>query len=165
MASPIGEMAMVITDGALELLDFPDENGRFDAFLARRYPNGAPPRERDTSGIPESLMAYFDGDLGAIDAVPARPHGTPFQQAVWTALRRVPCGTAITYRDLADRAGRPRAIRAAGAANGQNPVSIVIPCHRIIGTDGSLTGYGGGLARKAWLLEHEGAKTAGNLHC
>ena len=84
--------------------------------------------------------------------------GTPFQKTVWKTLRKIECGHTISYAELARRIGRPSAVRAVGLANGQNPVSVVVPCHRVIGSDGRLTGYGGGLPRKKWLLEHEGAK-------
>lgn len=102
------------------------------------------------------LGEYFAG--GRIDFdLPLDPHGTPFQRAVWTALQAIPHGATSSYGALAARLGRPRAARAVGAANGQNPISIVIPCHRVIGADGSATGYGGGIAAKQWLLEHERA--------
>ncbi len=156
--SPIGTVEMVIADGALELLDFrDDDNHRLDAFVARRYPDGLPPEGRDDSGIADALAAYFEGESGAVDGLAARPTGTPFQQAVWQALRTIPGGTTISYKQLAERIGKPSAVRAVGLANGQNPVSVVVPCHRVIGSDGSLTGYGGGLPRKLWLLRHEGA--------
>jgi methylated-DNA-[protein]-cysteine S-methyltransferase len=158
ISSPIGDVWMVIADGALELLDFADDDStRLDAFMARHYPDGLPPEGRDDTGIAASMAAYFEGDLTAIEALAVAPRGTAFQQDVWQTLRTIPHGETITYRELAARAGRPRAVRAAGAANGQNPVSIVVPCHRVIGSDGSLTGYGGGLFRKKWLLQHEGA--------
>ena len=118
-------------------------------------PDGA-----DPFGARERLTAYFAGEIGAIDALPVDLRGTAFQRAVWTALRRIAPGTTITYSALAARAGRPAAVRAAGHANGRNPVSIVVPCHRVVGSDGSLTGYGGGLERKRWLLAHEGARPA-----
>jgi len=156
--SPIGTVEMVIADGALELLDFRDEDSdRLDRFIARRYPDGLPPERTDTSGIADAVAAYFAGDPGAIDDLPAAPKGTVFQETCWTALRTIPGGTTISYRQLAERIGRPTATRAVGLANGQNPVSLVVPCHRVIGADGSLTGYGGGLPRKLWLLRHEGA--------
>lgn len=158
MASPIGPVDMVIADGALELLEFRDEEiGRIDAFVARRYPDGLPPEAPDRSGIADAMAAYFAGDRHAIDDLPARPRGTPFQERVWQALRTIPNGETISYRQLAERIGKPSATRAVGLANGQNPVSVVVPCHRVIGSDGSLTGYGGGLPRKRWLLRHEGA--------
>jgi methylated-DNA-[protein]-cysteine S-methyltransferase len=156
--SPIGQVEMVIADGALEMLDFRDEEGdRFERFAARRYPDGLPPERTDRSGIAEAVAAYFAGDRAAIDDLPANPRGTPFQETCWRALRTIPNGTTISYRQLAERIGRPTATRAVGLANGQNPVSLVVPCHRVIGADGSLTGYGGGLPRKLWLLRHEGA--------
>lgn len=158
ITSPIGVVWMVIANGALEILDFADDDStRLDAFMARHYPDGLPPESRDTTGIASGITAYFDGDLAAIDQIPANPRGTLFQQGVWKTLRKIPSGHTIAYKELASRAGRPKAVRAAGAANGQNPVSIVVPCHRVIGSDGSLTGYGGGLLRKQWLLQHEGA--------
>jgi len=103
-----------------------------------------------------SLDAYFAGDLTAIDDVPVATNGTPFQRTVWAALRRIPAGTTTSYGALAASIGYPSAMRAVGLANGANPVAIIVPCHRVIGADHSLTGYGGGLPRKRWLLEHEG---------
>jgi methylated-DNA-[protein]-cysteine S-methyltransferase len=107
------------------------------------------------------LEAYFAGDLGALRAIPVATAGTAFQRAVWSALREIPPGTTLGYGALARRIGRPSAIRAVGAANGANPVSVVVPCHRLVGAGGALTGYGGGLARKRWLLAHEGVALAG----
>jgi methylated-DNA-[protein]-cysteine S-methyltransferase len=104
-----------------------------------------------------ALEAYFDGDLFAIDRIPVETGGTRFQRDVWAALRTIPAGQTLSYSALASRIGRPKAVRAVGLANGANPIGIVIPCHRVIGADASLTGYGGGLDRKRWLLEHEGA--------
>ncbi len=152
---------MVVAGDVLELLDFADDNGRLEGMMARRWPGGLPFESEDASGIAAALDAYFRGDFQAIGDVPAKPAGTPFQTAVWSALRSIPLGETVSYGELARRVGRPRAVRAVGAANGRNPVSVVLPCHRVIGADGSLTGYGGGLARKAWLLEHEGASLPG----
>jgi methylated-DNA-[protein]-cysteine S-methyltransferase len=100
---------------------------------------------------------YFAGDLTAIDTIPVRTAGTTFQRRVWRALRTIPCRTTVSYTQLAIRIGRPDAVRAVGSANGANPIGVVVPCHRVIGADGSLGGYGGGIQRKAWLLAHEGA--------
>jgi methylated-DNA-[protein]-cysteine S-methyltransferase len=105
--------------------------------------------------LTDRLAAYFAGDLFAVDAIETRTGGTPFQRAVWSALRPIPPGTTVSYGELARAIGRPAASRAVGAANGANPIAIVVPCHRVIGANRTLTGYGGGLARKAWLLEHE----------
>jgi O-6-methylguanine DNA methyltransferase len=105
----------------------------------------------------QALSAYFDGDLRALDAVPVDLTGTEFQLQVWAALRNIPPGRTLSYGDLAKTVGRPTAVRAVGAANGANPVSLVVPCHRVIASDGTLGGYGWGLECKRWLLAHEGA--------
>jgi O-6-methylguanine DNA methyltransferase len=105
----------------------------------------------------DAFSRYFDGDIAVLDGLQADPGGTSFQARVWTALRAIPAGRTCSYRDLAALAGVPSAVRAVAAANGRNPIPIVIPCHRVIGADGRLVGYGGGLDRKAWLLRHEGA--------
>ena len=103
-----------------------------------------------------ALSAYFEGDLGQLSAIAWRIAGTPFQQKVWNALARIPAGTTMSYGALAAKIDMPKAIRAVGHANGSNPISVVLPCHRLIGADGSLVKYGGGLERKRWLLRHEG---------
>jgi methylated-DNA-[protein]-cysteine S-methyltransferase len=105
--------------------------------------------------ITRKLEAFFDGDLTALDAIETKSGGTSFQREVWSALRRIPPGTTISYGQLAARIGRPDACRAVGAANGSNPIAIIVPCHRVIGSGGKLTGYGGGIDRKRWLLDHE----------
>jgi methylated-DNA-[protein]-cysteine S-methyltransferase len=156
METPIGELLVAVTtEGRLVATYFaaPDDP---QALLARAA--GSPVRivaKRDPAGCRTALRAYFDGYLDAIETLPAAPVGTPFQQEVWRALRTIPCGTTTSYGALARQLGRPAASRAVGLANGANPVSIVIPCHRVIGANGSLTGYGGGLDRKRWLLAHE----------
>jgi methylated-DNA-[protein]-cysteine S-methyltransferase len=109
------------------------------------------------------MDAYFRGELRAIDGLRVETRGTPFQRAVWTALREIPCGTTVSYSDLARRIERPSAVRAVGLANGANPVAIVVPCHRVVGAGGALTGYGGGLSRKRWLLAHESGGGAHDL--
>jgi methylated-DNA-[protein]-cysteine S-methyltransferase len=111
---------------------------------------------RNPHGLTARLAAYFAGNLHTIDTIPTRTAGTLFQQSVWRALRDIPCGTTISYSELARRIGRPEAIRAVGTANGANPIGVVVPCHRVIGANGTLTGYGGGIERKRWLLAHEG---------
>jgi len=105
--------------------------------------------------LTDAINRYFQGDLTAIDNLPTKTNGTPFQCEVWRALRSIPCGTTVSYMKLAKQIGRPAAVRAVGSTNGSNPVGIVVPCHRVIGSDGSLTGYGGGMERKLWLLNHE----------
>ncbi len=163
MLTPLGE-AVILTDdaGRLRVLDWTDHTDRLERLLKRHYgPNGFTIEPgKDSFGHLAALQTYFAGDLSAIHALPVATAGTPFQQTVWRALREIPCGRTITYAELARRIGRPTAIRAVGLANGANPVGIVVPCHRVIGADGSLTGYGGGLERKRWLLQHEGAMTS-----
>jgi methylated-DNA-[protein]-cysteine S-methyltransferase len=116
----------------------------------------------DPSGIADALRRYFDGELHALDDVPVRfDAGTPFQQEVWHALRTIPVGETISYAELARRVGRPTGFRAVGAANGRNPIAVVVPCHRVIAADGTLGGYSGGLDNKRWLLAHEGVTVTG----
>ena len=160
IATPIGELTIVADeDGRLRAVEFSDNDAALQRDL-RRHDGGhgvALKAKRDPAGFSAALRAYFAGDLGAIDGLSVETGGTAFQRRVWSALRKIPCGRTISYATLARRIGRPTAVRAAGHANGSNPISIVVPCHRVIGTDGSLTGYGGGIDRKRWLLEHEGA--------
>ncbi|HEY3349544.1 MAG TPA: methylated-DNA--[protein]-cysteine S-methyltransferase [Thermoanaerobaculia bacterium] len=157
VATPAGAIVLVERGGALVGLIFEDRWKEFSRDLEKRF--GEFSFEEDPrGGAPaEALRRYFGGDLGALSEVSVDTGGTPFQQLVWTTLRRIPAGSTWSYARLAREVGRPSATRAVAAANGANPVSIVIPCHRVIGSDGSLTGYGGGLPRKRWLLVHEGA--------
>ena len=111
---------------------------------------------RAPEGVRAAVEAYFTGDVRALDAVPVKTAGTDFQKAVWAALRAIPAGETRSYGQLAAAIGSPKAVRAAGLANGQNPVAVIVPCHRVIGANGTLTGYAGGLERKRWLLAHEG---------
>jgi len=162
MKTPIGT-ALVATDdcGSLRVFDWEDCTDRMQRGLDRLYRAAGGVRLDARRGaawpVRERLEAFFAGDLAAIDGIPVESAGTPFQRKVWKALRKVPAGKTWSYAQLAARIDRPAAVRAVGAANGLNPISIVVPCHRLIGSDGSLTGYGGGLHRKAWLLRHEGA--------
>ena len=105
------------------------------------------------------LDEYFKKELAEFD-LPLAPAGTKFQKSVWTELQNIPLGKTVSYMDMAKRLGDPKVIRAAGTANGKNPIAVIIPCHRVIGSDGSLTGYAGGLKRKQWLLEHENSQTS-----
>ena len=107
-------------------------------------------------GLSDKLREYFAGNLSIIDTLPTATGGTPFQREVWKTLRTIPCGQVMHYGQLAEQLGRPGAARAVGAANGSNPISIVVPCHRVIGRNGTMTGYAGGVQRKEWLLRHEG---------
>jgi methylated-DNA-[protein]-cysteine S-methyltransferase len=158
--SPLGTLLVVHDDaGALRALDFPEYEARMHRLLRLHYgTNGyvlAPkPAPR---ALKSALDAFFAGEVDAIDSLVVRTGGTEFQRLVWVALRRIPAGTTTSYGQLAAAIERPDAVRAVGLANGANPVVIVVPCHRVIGADGSLTGYGGGLERKRWLLAHERA--------
>ena len=136
-----------------------------ELYFLDRKPDAANGSTRviDPHGYSSRLKAYFNRDLEALDGIAVDPQGTPFQQIVWKALRTIPPGKTESYGGLAARIGRPSACRAVGLANGQNPISLVIPCHRVIGTNGKLTGYGGGIHRKQWLLEFEGAQASMNL--
>jgi len=154
--SPLGLLTIFGAGGRLMGVEFGDNRTDFtDAELGRRLA-GVVKQDPDPAGAVSALRAYFAGDLHALDALTVDPMGTPFQLRVWTALRSVPAGRTASYRDIANAIGAPTATRAVGAANGANPIAIVVPCHRIIGAGGSLVGYGGGLERKRWLLEHEG---------
>lgn len=159
IATPIGEMLVVGDEqGRLRALGWADLEDRLQRQLAACYGSTLRLRSRPTSAsIREALHAYIEGKLDAIDAVPVETGGTSFQRAVWEELRRIPPGTTLSYRELAIRIGRPKAVRAVGHANGANPIGLVVPCHRLVGSDGSLTGYGGGLHRKRWLIDHEAA--------
>lgn len=150
---------LIVTDqdGALRALDFQDGEPRMHRLLARHYGKVRISEGQAPTTITQALDAYFAGDLAAINWLPTITGGTDFQHAVWSALRSIPAGTTLSYGALAARVGKPNASRAVGLANGSNPVAIVVPCHRVIGANGALTGYAGSMARKAWLLEHERA--------
>ena len=166
MPTPIGELVIVADRaGRLRAIDWTDHEPRMLQLLDRYFGKGAYglAPARDPGGLTSALRGYFKGDIDAIDRLPVEMAGTPFQNSIWQALRQIRRGETISYAELARRIGRPKAVRAAGLANGQNPVSIVVPCHRVIGSDGTLTGYGGGLPRKQWLLAHEGARIGGRM--
>lgn len=146
----------VVTDGdCLCSVDFAGYEERMHRLLRRRYVEYQLTERNDPCGASSRMRAYFAGKLDALDELEVRTGGTAFQSTAWLALRAIPAGTTATYRQQAVRVGRPAAVRAIGAANGQNPLAIVLPCHRVVGTDGRLTGYAGGLATKDWLLRHE----------
>jgi methylated-DNA-[protein]-cysteine S-methyltransferase len=156
--TPIGEFLIVSDqDGNLRATDWREHEDRMRRLLHLQYGENAARLEPSSNprGLTEAIRKYFSGELAAIDDLPVRTVGTPFQQEVWQELRKIPCGTTISYGQLAQRIGRPAAVRAVGLANGSNPVGIIVPCHRVIGANGTLTGYGGGLERKRWLLAHE----------
>jgi len=147
--SPIGTILLVSDGEAIRALDFEDYEPRMMQIL-----RPAPP------GVRDAIAAYFAGTIGAIDVLTTATAGTAFQREVWKTLREIPAGATWSYGQLAKHIGKPKAMRAVGLANGSNPIAIVVPCHRVIGADGSLTGYGGGMERKRWLLAHEDAAHA-----
>jgi methylated-DNA-[protein]-cysteine S-methyltransferase len=156
--SPIGEIRLVTDEeGRLAALDFTDYEARNLALLRRHWPDAELVEGKAPKKVTDALTAYFAGDLAAIDTLEVTTNGTAFQEAAWAALRQIPAGSTRSYAAQAAAIGKPKAMRAVGLANGANPVAIVNPCHRVIGADGGLTGYGGGMHRKRWLLEHEGA--------
>ena len=155
-ATPLGDLLLVFDDAGLRALDFADFEERMRRLLRLHY--GAVELAGGTApaSLTAPLTAYFAGDHAALDAIPVATGGSVFQRRVWTALRRIPAGVTTSYGALAADIGAPGAGRAVGMANGANPVGIVVPCHRVIGASGALTGYAGGVARKRWLLAHEG---------
>ncbi|HEV2652458.1 MAG TPA: methylated-DNA--[protein]-cysteine S-methyltransferase [Rhizomicrobium sp.] len=152
--TPVGGMTMISSrDGVLHMLEFQYREARWRPIAARRF-KGATFVQKP-SGHRQTLDRYFDGDIAALDDIETDGDGTEFQRAIWTRLREIPPGATTSYGAIAREIGKPAAMRAVGHANGANPIAIVVPCHRVIGRDGSLTGYGGGLPQKHWLLEHE----------
>jgi len=162
--TPIGEMVIVADhDGNLRAADWTEHETRMQRLLQRHYgENGFRLQPaRNPNDFASAINSYFAGELKAIDILPVKTAGTPFQREVWRTLREISCGRTVSYARLAERIGQPAAVRAVGLANGANPIGIVVPCHRIIGSNGSLTGYGGGIERKRWLLDHECACASG----
>lgn len=155
--SPIGPIECLFDDATLVALDFEATSPRTLALLERNLGGVTIDEGPDRLGLTDTLDRYFAGELRALDALTVRRYGTKFQQKVWTALRKIPAGETTSYRALATKLNVSKAQRAVGAANGANPISLVVPCHRVIGSDGSLVNYGGGIDRKRWLLKHEGA--------
>jgi methylated-DNA-[protein]-cysteine S-methyltransferase len=156
LETPIGT-ALLVTDeaGVLRAFNWTDYEAKMRAWIGRHYPKARLVEGR--SPLRDAFARYFAGDAAALGGVRWIASGTDFQRRVWDALCAIPAGETISYRQLAERIGKPTAMRAVGLANGANPVAVVVPCHRVIGANGSLTGYGGGLPRKTWLLKLEGA--------
>jgi methylated-DNA-[protein]-cysteine S-methyltransferase len=162
LETPIGVLNIVAdASGRLRATEWVEDEAGLHSGLRRQLGAGGyrlEPRDKSRPfGLTASIARYFAGDLAALDEIPVETGGTPFQREVWSALRGIPCGSTTTYSELARAIGRPAAVRAVGMANGANPVPVVVPCHRVVGADGTLTGYGGGLVRKRWLLSHEAA--------
>ncbi len=156
--TPVGD-ALIVTDaeGRLRAFDWHDYEDRMDRLMRLHYgPQATLTKGAAPKPVRHALEAYFAGEIPAIDGLPCHTGGTAFQRTVWQALRTIPAGKTLSYGQLAAQIGSPKAVRAVGLANGANPIGLVVPCHRVIGANGSLTGYGGGLERKRWLLRHEG---------
>jgi methylated-DNA-[protein]-cysteine S-methyltransferase len=158
--TPVGDMLIAVDQqDRLRVLDWDSHVERMERLMQRYYGLDAVTLVDSAAdhAVGRKLMAYVAGDIAAIDDVPTRTPGTGFQRKVWAALREIPAGQTWSYGRLAAHVGEPGAARAVGLANGSNPIGVVVPCHRVIGANGTLTGYGGGIERKRWLLRHEGA--------
>ena len=159
VATPTGDVLLVTdAEGAVRALDFAGYEERMMRLLRRHWGEAALVQGRAPAAVRAAVEAYFGGDMAALDGLTVRTGGTVFQRAVWAALRAIPAGQTRTYGQLAASIGAPKAVRAAGLANGQNPIAVIVPCHRVIGANGTLTGYAGGIERKQWLLAHEGVR-------
>ena len=159
LKTPIG-LALLVTDddGVLRALDWEDYEKRMRELLRLQCGAVELKEAKAPAAMKNSLSAYFKGDLDRLGDIEWRVAGTPFQRQVWNALPKIRAGSTMSYGVLAAKLGSPRAMRAVGHANGSNPISVVLPCHRLIGANGSLVKYGGGLERKRWLLRHEGVE-------
>jgi len=158
IASPLGEVLLVTdAEGAVRAFDFTDYEARMMKLLTRHYGEVVLTDGRAPEAVRAAVAAYFGGDARAMDGLTVKTGGTDFQRSVWAALRTIPAGETWSYGQLATAIGKPSAVRAVGLANGANPVGVIVPCHRVVGANGTLTGYAGGLERKRWLLAHEGA--------
>ncbi|SNY70388.1 methylated-DNA--[protein]-cysteine S-methyltransferase [Enterobacter sp. CC120223-11] len=159
IATPLGPLWILCDEQFnLRAVEWEEHSDRMVQLLDLHYRTEGYERvaASNPNGLSQKMKEYFDGDLSIIDCLPSATGGTDFQREVWKALRSIPCGQVMHYGQLAERLGRPGAARAVGAANGSNPVSVVVPCHRVIGSNGTMTGYAGGVQRKEWLLRHEG---------
>jgi methylated-DNA-[protein]-cysteine S-methyltransferase len=152
--SPVGELACLVRRDVLVAVAF--DSGATLEKARQRFGAEDVRDVREAAGVRDAFDRYFAGQIDALDRLAVDPGGTPFQAKVWMTLRDIPAGQTWSYQDLARRVGSPAAVRAVGAANGANPIPLVLPCHRVIGKNGKLVGYGGGMPRKQWLLRHEG---------
>ena len=155
--TPLGPMVLVARDGVILVLEFEDKGDRVERAFKARVGDVELQPASNPFGPSDRIRAYFAGELSAIENLLTHGGGTVFEEKVWAELKRIPCGTTVSYGSIARKLGDIQHSRAVGTANGKNPIAIVVPCHRVIGADGSMTGYGGGITRKEWLLRHEGA--------
>ncbi|HEX2592169.1 MAG TPA: methylated-DNA--[protein]-cysteine S-methyltransferase [Rhizomicrobium sp.] len=156
LATPLGPL-QIISDvkGAIRLVGWHEGEARYHGTLRRWHGDIVLTKKKNAFGHTKAMRDYFAGDIGILDTLPVASEGTDFQKKVWQTLRKIPGGQTWSYGQMAQHLGQPSATRAVGLANGSNPIGIVVPCHRVIGANGTLTGYGGGLPRKKWLLAHE----------
>ena len=152
LATPLGPLTVIARDGALCAVGFAPQREELRRRVRARF---AETIEPGAVGATRAIEAYLDGDVHALAGLEVDLGGTGFQARVWAQLREIPPGETTSYGEIARAIGSPEAVRAVGAANGRNPVSLVVPCHRVVGKGGTLTGYAGGLERKRWLLDHE----------
>ncbi len=160
LKTELGLIVLAATAQGLCALDFAEQPAPIRQRLARAHPGATFGTGPHADAAAAKVKAYFAGELGALSELRVAPDGTEFQKEVWSALRKIPVGATSSYGQIAGQIGRPKAVRAVGAANGRNPIALVVPCHRVIAADGTLCGYAGGLWRKQWLLEHERALLA-----
>jgi methylated-DNA-[protein]-cysteine S-methyltransferase len=153
--SPVGRIVVVESPDGVCALEFDAHRDRLEKTLRKRF-GDAPVRQQGTTDTAARLRRYLGGRLDALDSIRVDTGGTPFQRQVWAALRAIPAGETRSYAEMARAVGRPSAVRAVARANATNPVSIIVPCHRVVRSDGGIGGYGGGVSRKRWLLKHEG---------
>ncbi len=154
---PGGDFTIAMRGGAVCAAEFGNDRGRMESLLAKRFGGLRLVTDKPGSAAASAVRRYFDGDLRALESVTVDLAGTEFQMRVWRALRAIPLGETRSYGEIAASIDAPKAFRAVGMANNRNPVAVIVPCHRVIGADGSLTGYAGGLQLKEWLLAHERA--------
>lgn len=154
--SPVGEIFLAADENELCSLDFNDNDSRIEKLLKQRFGEYELSTKRNFLNMHERLDKYFKGDWQAFDGLAMNTHGTDFQQRVWQSLQTISTGDAISYEQLAGKIKNPKAVRAVASTNASNPIAVIIPCHRVIGKNGSLRGYTGGIDRQAWLLQHEG---------
>lgn len=153
--SPIGLLTLAFEDEVLVSVEFDKGPARRLSWVRRQFPGQALVERPAESAAAQALAAYFVDPATDFSAIPLKLYGTDFQVQVWEMLRRIPLGETAAYGTIARLVGQPDASQAVGRANGDNPIPVIVPCHRVIGMDGSLTGFGGGLERKTWLLDHE----------
>jgi methylated-DNA-[protein]-cysteine S-methyltransferase len=164
IATPIGPLTFAWNAQGLLVADFSDKTDDAEEYISRKGLGTLRPSQTKSSSYETALEKYFSGDLRALGAVKVAPVGTDFSLQVWQELCRIPPGSTKTYGEVAARLDRPKASRAVGMACNRNPIAVVVPCHRVVGQSGSLTGYAGGLHLKEWLLTHEGIETKPNQY-